>query len=49
MSSNSKSTETQRLRKNRKTGKDRKKKLAKQGSTRSETELFGSPLRSKST
>ncbi|MEQ9503759.1 MAG: hypothetical protein RIT81_43290 [Deltaproteobacteria bacterium] len=44
MSSNSKRTETKRTNRDRKMGKDRKRKLEKQGSTKSEKDLFGNTL-----
>lgn len=44
MASNSKQTETRRKAKARKSGADRKKALASQGTTRSEAELFGNVL-----
>lgn len=44
MSSNTKQTESIRLNKNRKQGKDRKKAMHNKGTTRSEAELFGNKL-----
>lgn len=44
MSSNTKQTESIRLNKARKQGKDRKKSLHNKGTTRSEAELFGNTL-----
>lgn len=41
MASPTKQSETQRLNKNRKLGKKRKKALNNKGTTRSEKELFG--------
>lgn len=44
MSSNSKQTESIRLNKARKQGRDRKKVLENKGTTKSETQLFGNTL-----
>lgn len=44
MSSPTKATEARRKNKNRKQGRDRKKALAKNGSTKSEKQLFGTEL-----
>lgn len=44
MASNTKATEYRRKNKSNKTGRDRKKALAKNGTTRTEAELFGNEL-----
>lgn len=44
MASNSKKTESKRTNRDRKMGKDRKRRLEKQGTTKSEAELFGNTL-----
>jgi hypothetical protein len=44
MASPTKTSETKRKNKTRKLGRDRKKKIAKAGSTRSEKALFGNTL-----
>lgn len=46
MASNTRKTETKRLAKNRAQGKDRKRKLERYGTTKSEKELFGNVLSS---
>lgn len=44
MASNTKKSETQRLRKTNRLGKQRKRALEKKGSTKSEAQLFGNVL-----
>ncbi|MEQ8274504.1 MAG: hypothetical protein RMA76_45410 [Deltaproteobacteria bacterium] len=44
MASNSQQTEKKRLNRDRKMGKARKRKLEKEGSTKSEKDLFGNTL-----
>jgi hypothetical protein len=44
MASNSKKTDTKRLNKQRTSGQDRKRRLEREGTTRSEKQLFGNVL-----